>query len=183
MAPLTREAVSALPSRRGGAASRRARRRGPGGKGARDVRGGGGRGQGQDQGALEEEGVERLPGAHCYEVFAGRADFERLTHDEPATFFLTDFLVRNFERLVWLGLGLDRHPELLSAYFGNYRRVVYLAQTRDPLLQRAARQAAARLGLPFEYRLTGLDGLARAIRSVPGGVKRVRDARLLPVTV
>ena len=89
---------------------------------------------------LEEEGVERLPGAHCYEFYAGRPDFARLTDEEPATFFLTDFLARNFDRLVVKGLGLDRHPELLPQYFGNYRRLVYLAQTDEPELVAAARR-------------------------------------------
>ena len=73
-----------------------------------------------DLALADEPGVERLPGAHCYEFYAGRPDFARLTEDEPATFFLTDFLARNFDRLVIEGLGLDRHPELLPAYFGNY---------------------------------------------------------------
>jgi hypothetical protein len=112
---------------------------------------------------LEEEGVERLPGAHCYEVFAGRAAFERLTDEDPATFFLTDFLVRNFDRLVWRGLGLDRHPELLGVYFGNYRRVVYLAQTSDPALTVRARAAAHCLGLSFGYRFTGAENLGTSI--------------------
>ena len=109
---------------------------------------------------LDEEGLERLPGAHCYEVYAGSAAFAALADEEPGTFFLTDFLARNFDRLVWRGLGLDRHPELLAAYFGNYRRVVYLAQTDDPTLTEAARSAARRLGLAFERRFTGLGALA-----------------------
>jgi len=117
---------------------------------------------------LEEEGVERLPGAHCYELYAGRADFERLTDDEPATFFLTDFLVRNFDRLVVRGLGLDRHPELLPIYFGNYRRVLYLAQTDDPSLRVAAERAAACLGLRFEHRLTGFGELGTAVQALTG---------------
>ncbi|HEV8488194.1 MAG TPA: DUF1638 domain-containing protein [Candidatus Limnocylindrales bacterium] len=121
---------------------------------------------------LEEEGVERLPGAHCYEFYAGRADFARLTDEEPATFFLTDFLARNFDRLVFQGLGLDRHPELLPQYFGNYRRLVYLAQTDDPELVAAARHGAARLGLAFELRHTGYGelatSLARATESTNG---------------
>jgi hypothetical protein len=117
---------------------------------------------------LAEEGVGRLPGAHCYEFFAGRAEFERLTDDEPATFFLTDFLVRNFDRLVVRGLGLDRHPELLPIYFGNYRRVLYLAQTDDPELRATAERAAARLGLPFEHRATGLGELGIAVHSLTG---------------
>jgi hypothetical protein len=115
---------------------------------------------------LAEEGVERLPGAHCYEVFAGRTEFERLTDEEHGTFFLTDFLVRNFERLVWRGLGLDRHPELLPTYFGNYRRVVYLAQTRDRALEGAARIAAARLGLAYGFRFTGVAELGGGLRGV-----------------
>src|SRR4051794_35614949 len=112
---------------------------------------------------IEEEGVERLPGAHCYEFYAGRPDFARLTDDEPATFFLTDFLARNFERLVWRGLGLDRHPELLDDYFRNYKRLVYLAQIEDPELVAVARRAAARLGLQFEHRLTGYGELGTTI--------------------
>ena len=112
---------------------------------------------------LDEEGVERLAGAHCYEVFAGRADFARLMDEEPGTFFLTDFLARNVERLVFCGLGLDRHPELLPVYFGNYRRLVYLAQADDPALVATARRAATRLGLAFELRPTGFGELLPAL--------------------
>jgi hypothetical protein len=112
---------------------------------------------------IEEEGVDRLPGAHCYEFYAGRPDFARLTDEEPATFFLTDFLARNFERLVWRGLGLDRHPELLPDYFRNYRRLVYLSQRDDPELVATSRRAAARLGLAFEHRVTGYGELATSI--------------------
>ena len=104
---------------------------------------------------LEEFGVERLPGAHCYQFYAGLDQFDLMQEDEPATFYLTDYLTRHFERLVWQGLGLDRHPELLEDYFGNYRRVVYLAQTESPDLVEAARMAADRLGLAFESRLVG----------------------------
>jgi hypothetical protein len=121
---------------------------------------------------LAEEGVERLPGAHCYEFFAGRTDFARLAEDEPATFWLTDFLARNFERLVIRGLGIDRHPELEALYFGNYRRLMYLSQTDDPDLLAMARRAASRLGLEFEHRHTGYGELAtsiRALRVIPGG--------------
>jgi hypothetical protein len=121
---------------------------------------------------LAEEGVERLPGAHCYEFFAGRNDFARLADEEPATFWLTDFLARNFERLVVRGLGIDRHPELESMYFGNYRRLVYLSQTDDPDLLEMARRAADRLGLDFEHRHTGYGELATsidALRVVAGG--------------
>jgi hypothetical protein len=117
-------------------------------------------------GVLADEGVERLPGAHCYEVFAGRAAFAAMAEAEPGTFWLTDFLARNFDRLVWRGLGLDRHPELLPTYFGNYRRVVYLAQTEDQALEAAARTAAVRLGLAYEYRFTGLREFAASMRSL-----------------
>jgi hypothetical protein len=112
---------------------------------------------------LDEEGVARLEGAHCYEVYAGRAAFAAMADAEPGTFYLTDFLVRNFDRLVVRGLGLDRHPELRSVYFGNYRRLVYLAQTHDPELDRRAGAAAERLGLHFERRFTGLGELGSSV--------------------
>ena len=113
----------------------------------------------------EFEGVERIPGAHCYEFYAGAAAFAALQDEEVGTFYLTDFLARNFERIVWRGLGLDEHPELLEAYFGNYRRLVYLAQTEDAELVAQARAAADKLGLAFEHRETGLGDLAAAIRT------------------
>jgi hypothetical protein len=112
---------------------------------------------------LASEGVERLPGAHCYEFYAGSGEFARLAHEEPGTFFLTDFLARNFDRLVIRGLGIDRHPELEPLYFGNYRRVVYLSQAEDAGLVDAARAAADRLGLAFEHRHTGYGELAPAV--------------------
>ena len=110
---------------------------------------------------LEEEGVERIPGPHCYEFYTGVADFAALAEAEPGTFFLTDYLVRHFNRLIIKGLGLDRHPQLLGDYFGNYRRLVYLAQTEDAALRAKAEAAADRLELSFEYRFTGLQGLGR----------------------
>jgi hypothetical protein len=112
---------------------------------------------------LAEEGVERLPGAHCYEFFAGSPTFAAMAADEPGTFWLTDFLARNFERLVIRGLGIDRHPELEAVYFKNYTRVVYLSQTDDPDLLILACRAADRLGLSFEHRPTGTAGLAAPI--------------------
>jgi hypothetical protein len=121
---------------------------------------------------LEAEGVARLDGAHCYEVYAGRAAFAALAEDEPGTFYLTDFLVRNFDRLVVRGLGLDRHPELLPLYFGNYRRLVYLAQTDDPELTSRARDAAETLGLAFEHRFTGLGELGPAIAAFANVARR-----------
>jgi hypothetical protein len=125
---------------------------------------------------LEEEGVARLEGAHCYEVYAGRAAFAELADAEPGTFYLTDFLARNFDRLVIRGLGLDRHPELLSLYFGNYTRVLYLAQTDDPSLTTAARRGARRLGLRFERRFTGYGELEPALAVRRPSTGRGRDS-------
>jgi hypothetical protein len=125
---------------------------------------------------LAEEGVERLAGAHCYEFFAGRAAFARMADDEPATFWLTDFLARNFERLVIRGLGIDRHPELEPMYFANYRRLVYLSQSEDPELLALARAAAERLNLAFEHRHVGLGDLATSVGAFAEGAP-VRDSR------
>lgn len=112
---------------------------------------------------LERRGVTRLPGDHCYEFFATSSVFAALHDAEPGTFYLTDYLVKYFDRLVIQGLGLDRHPELLDAYFGNYRRVVYLSQVEDPALVAAGRAAAAKLGLDFEHRHVGYGDLATAV--------------------
>jgi Protein of unknown function (DUF1638) len=126
---------------------------------------------------LDAEGIARLEGAHCYEVYAGRAAFASLHDAEPGTFYLTDYLVRNFERLIVRGLGLDRHPELLPVYFGNYRRLVYLAQSDDPELTALAAAAAKRLGdLAFERRLVGLGELTPALAAFAIG-KRVSQTR------
>ena len=112
---------------------------------------------------LREEGVERIPGAHCYEFFATAPVFAALAEAEPGTFYLTDFLLRHFERLVLKGLGLDRHPELHSTYFGNYRKLVYLAQAPGLEAREQARTIAARMGLEFEYRDTGYGALETAL--------------------
>ena len=119
---------------------------------------------------LDAEGIARLEGAHCYEVYAGRAAFATLSDEEPGTFYLTDYLVRNFERLIVRGLGLDRHPELLPVYFGNYTRLVYLGQFDDAELAARAEAAADRLGLAFERRLVGLGELAPAIARFSGSL-------------
>ena len=111
----------------------------------------------------------RLDGAHCYEIYAGRAAFAEMSDEEPGTFYLTDFLARNFERLVIQGLGIDRHPELLPMYFGNYTRVVFLAQTDDASLTTLARRGARRLGLRFERRFTGHGELAPAMATFRTG--------------
>jgi Protein of unknown function (DUF1638) len=101
------------------------------------------------------DGYPRLAGAHCYEVLGALR--------EPATYFLTDFLVRSFDRVVWRGLGLDRHPELLDDYFRHYEKVVWLAQEPTPELHAAAEHAAKRLGLPLDVRNTGVEGLEREL--------------------
>jgi hypothetical protein len=112
---------------------------------------------------LREEGVERIPGAHCYEFFATSPLFAALAEAEPGTFYLTDFLLRHFERLVIRGLGLDRHPELFSTYFGNYRKLTYLAQAPQANSADEARAIAARMGLAFEYRGTGYGALGTTL--------------------
>jgi hypothetical protein len=124
---------------------------------------------------LREEGVERIPGAHCYEFFATSPKFAALAEAEPGTFYLTDFLLRHFERLVIRGLGLDRHPELFSSYFGNYHKLVYLAQAPQPNSEEQARGVAARMGLEFEIRQTGYGALETTLVSAVtrGRVRRV----------
>jgi hypothetical protein len=119
---------------------------------------------------LQEEGVQRIPGAHCYEFFAGGVAFAELADDEPGTFYLTDFLAWHFDRLIMQGLGIDRHPELLPLYFGNYRRLVYLSQTESPERLADARAAALRLGLAFEHRVTGYGDLEHSLRRAGEGV-------------
>ncbi|HZP20635.1 MAG TPA: DUF1638 domain-containing protein [Bauldia sp.] len=114
---------------------------------------------------LAEEGVERLPGAHCYAFYAGLEAFEEIHEAEPGTFYLTDFLARHFQRLLVAGLGLDRHPELFDDYFRHYRRVVYLAQQPTDDLLAHARKAAAFLRLPLEIRETGFGLLGSAIEA------------------
>jgi hypothetical protein len=111
----------------------------------------------------ERPNTTRLPGAHCYELFAGPEVFAALQDAEPGTFYLTDYLAKHFDPLVWQGLGLDRHPELRDAYFGNYRRLVLLSQSEDPAVVAAGRAAADQLGLDFEHRHVGRRGLADAV--------------------
>jgi hypothetical protein len=112
---------------------------------------------------LEERGVSRLPGAHCYDFLAGEETYARLQDEEPGTFYLTDFLARHFERLVIGTLGLDKHPELKSMYFGNYTRLVYLAQTESDELTEMAQKAAEKLDLRFERIFTGTGEMLPAL--------------------
>lgn len=118
---------------------------------------------------LSARGVERLPGAHCYEFYATAPDFAALHDAEPGTFYLTDYLARHFDRLVWGHLGLDRHPELFDAYFGNYTRLVYLSQAPSEELVAAAARAADRLGLRFEHRPVGYGGLETSLAAIAAG--------------
>ena len=112
---------------------------------------------------LAGEGIERLPGAHCYEFYATAQRFAEMHEQEPGTFYLTDFLVRHFERLVAKTLGLDRHPQLIAEYFRNYRRVVYLVQDRANSDIEHARAIAARLGLEFGVLETGYGALESSL--------------------
>lgn len=114
----------------------------------------------------QRRGVTRLPGAHCYELFAGPDVFAQLHDEEPGTFYLTDFLARHFDRLVIQGLGIDRHPELQPLYFGHYRRLIHLAQRPDPELTKLGQAAAQRLGLTHQYRLSGYGQLGRTMVSL-----------------
>ena len=118
-------------------------------------------------GALDEvcerRGIDRLPGLHCYDLFAGPEAVAQTFEDEPGTYVFTDFLVASFERSVWRELGLDRYPELHDAYFAHYTRAVWLAQEPTPDLRQRAQDAAARLGLPLTVVPTGVGGLERAL--------------------
>ena len=118
---------------------------------------------------LEEEGIERLPGAHCYQFYAGVDRFAALAEKEPGTFYLTDFLAQHFERLVIRPLQIDEHPQLRDAYFGNYRRLVFLSQTSDESLLAAAKDAAKRLSLDFEHVHCGYGALETSLRSLLTG--------------
>jgi len=115
---------------------------------------------------LAEEGVERIAGAHCYEFYAGAKVFEELAEQEIGSFYLTDFLLRHFERLIIHGLGIDKHPQLLPVYFGNYKKLVYLAQAPSAEGELLGQRAADRLGLAFEYRITGYGELASSLSQV-----------------
>jgi len=108
---------------------------------------------------LDEVGASRIKGPHCYEMLAGAELFERVSEERPGTFFLTDWLVRNFERAVVRGLGLDRHPDLIPMLFGNYDAVLYLRQVPNPRLAAKAEEIATYLGLPLEINDVGLGEL------------------------
>lgn len=115
---------------------------------------------------LEKHGAIRLPGPHCYSFFAGAEAFDGLADDELGTFYLTDYLVRQFDTVFWKTMGLDRHPELLPMYFGHYKKVVYLAQIPDPELDKIAEEAAKRMGLAYERLETGLQPFDETLQTL-----------------
>ncbi len=112
-------------------------------------------------------GVEMLAGPHCYSFFEGNAAFAAHSDEEITAFYLTDFLVKQFDSFVWKPLGLDRNPELRDAYFGNYDRLIFMAQTDDPELDRLARNCADRLGLAYQRRHTGYGDLKTSLANLP----------------
>ena len=120
------------------------------------------------QAACARLGVEMVEGPHCYSFFEGNATFAERSETEFTAFYLTDFLVRQFDAFVWKPMGLDRHPELRDMYFGNYTKLVYQAQLDDPALDTKAADCAARLGLVYERRFTGYGDLAVTLGRVAG---------------
>ena len=118
--------------------------------------------------ACDRLGVEMVEGPHCYAFFEGNAKFAAAADEEFSAFYLTDFLVRQFDAFVWKPMGLDRHPELRDMYFGNYTKLVYQAQLDDPALDTKAADCAARLGLAYERRFTGYGDLAVTLGRVAG---------------
>ncbi len=117
-----------------------------------------------------EEGVERVAGPHCYSFFDGNDRFEARGDAEMRAFYLTDFLVKQFDAFVWRPMGLDRHPQLRDMLFGNYESLIYLAQVDDPALDAKAEDAARRLGLRYERRFTGYGDLAPALAQAASAV-------------
>lgn len=116
---------------------------------------------------LAEEGVERIEGPHCFSFYHGNADFAARAEDDLRTFYLTDFFCQHFDSFVWEALGLDRRPDMVDFLFGQYRRLVYMAQTENPALEARARACAERLGLEYEYRHVGYGDLERSMRRIP----------------
>ena len=117
-------------------------------------------------GVIEDEGIQRLPGAHCYQFFAGTKRFAALSDAEPGTFYLTDFLAQHFDQFVTRPLKFEEHPELRDMYFGNYRRLVYLSQQKDEALLAAARAAAEKLELDFEHVHVGYGELESGLKNM-----------------
>lgn len=120
---------------------------------------------GQLDALIEQEQVERISGAHCYEFYAGAERFMQMQEAELGTFYLTDFLVRHFDRLIIRGMGIDKQPSLQAVYFGSYRKLIYMSQSEDALLQKKAKTAAQQLGLEYEYCYTGVSGLQAPLQN------------------
>ncbi|CAB4657938.1 unannotated protein [freshwater metagenome] len=112
---------------------------------------------------IEHHNVKRLRGNHCYDIFAGATEIERIMAEDAGTYFLTDFLVKSFHRSVIVELGLDKYPHLRDDYFKNYTRVIWLAQIRTPELEKAAIDAAAEIGLPLQIQSAGYAGLTHQV--------------------
>jgi Protein of unknown function (DUF1638) len=121
---------------------------------------------GQLDAMLAEEGVERISGPHCYAFYSGNDKFAAREDEDMRSFFLTDYLARHFDKLMWQGLGLDKHPELRDDYFQHYEKLIYLAQTKDEDLKSKAEAAAKQLGLEFEYRFTGYGELESDMKTL-----------------
>jgi len=121
---------------------------------------------------LDDYGIERIPGSHCYEFFTGSEQFNAIAEADPGSFYLTDFLVRHFERLVFKGLGLDRLPQLIPIYFNNYKRMVYLAQSESEELQSMAQQHANLLGLDYKFCACGDSPLTRVLKPALSELKQ-----------
>jgi hypothetical protein len=118
------------------------------------------------QAKCAELGVEMVEGPHCYSFFEGNDKFAEISEDEFTAFYLTDFLVKQFDAFIWKPMGLDRHPELHEMYFGNYTKLVYQAQISDPKLDAKAQEVADKMGLPLERRFTGYGDLETALSDI-----------------
>ncbi|NKB61315.1 MAG: DUF1638 domain-containing protein [Gammaproteobacteria bacterium] len=124
---------------------------------------------------LEDEQVSRIDGPHCFSFFSGNKQFDEWSGDEITTFYLTDFFCRYFETFVWEALGLDRRDDMAEFVFGNYKKVVFIAQTENPELQAKAKQIAKRLKLEYEYRFTGYGDMRSSLASLPVRTGPPRD--------
>ena len=120
-----------------------------------------------------QEGIEMLPGAHCYQFFAGERAFDEMHRDDPTAFYLTDYLVKHFDRLIMGNLGIEAHPELRDMYFGNYTKMIYLAQTDDSELDEKAQACAGKLGLSFERVRTTYGDLEPAVVQISTKKERI----------
>jgi hypothetical protein len=118
------------------------------------------------QAKCKELGVEMIAGPHCYSFFEGNEVFAKTAEDEITAFYVTDFLVKQFDAFMWKPMGLDRYPQLRDTYFGNYTKLVYQAQTNDPELDKKAQECAAKMGLPLERRFTGYGDLQAALAAI-----------------